>query len=239
MEKPIILIAPEEVEKPSSSAFPFSWQITNEAYINGIVRAGGDPLMILPGADIKRMISLADGILLQGGADVDPECYGEERNTLCGKTNKREDNFHIALIREAITQKKPIFGICRGIQIINTALGGTLYQDESLSGTALEHKRLDSPLEAVHKISIEKDSFLSEIFKTDSISVNSLHHQMIKSTGEGVIVAARAEDGNIEAIEKGNIIAVQWHPEAMLMKEDLMLPLFKYFIKQCKKEKNI
>lgn len=238
MSKPIILIAPEEIEKPSSSAFPFSWQITNTAYINGIVRAGGEPVMILPGADTKRLISLSDGLLLQGGADVDPECYKEERNTLCGNTNKAEDFFHVELIKEAIRQNKPVFGICRGLQIINTALGGTLYQDESLTGTTLEHKRLDSPLEAVHSINIEKDSFLYRIFGKEEIPVNSLHHQMVRTTGEGVLIAARAEDGNIEAIEKGNIRAVQWHPEAMLMHDDIMLPLFEDFICLCRKEKN-
>lgn len=237
MAKPIILIAPEEVKKPSSSAFPFSWQITNEAYINGIVRAGGEPLMLLPSSDICRMVSLADGILLQGGADVDPSLYNEEKSGLCGSTNPEEDTFHIALIKEAIRQEKPVFGICRGLQIINTALGGTLYQDESLSGTKLEHRRLDSPLEAVHTITIEKEGFLYRIFRTGQIKVNSLHHQMARSIGEGVAVAARAEDGNIEAIEMGNIRAVQWHPEAMLMHDDQMLPLFEDFIKLCRKEK--
>lgn len=237
MAKPIIIIAPEEVTKPSSSAFPFSWQITNEAYINGIVRAGGEALMILPGADISRLLSFADGLLLQGGADVDPSLYGEDTDKLCGGTNLKEDSFHLALIKEAIKQNKPIFGICRGLQIINTALGGTLYQDESLSGTQLEHKRLDSPLNAVHKITIERNSFLYRIFKTEEISVNSLHHQMARTTGKDVLVAARAEDGNVEAIEKGNIRAVQWHPEAMLMHDDAMLPLFEDFIELCRKEK--
>ena len=237
--KPIILIAPEEVKNPSSSAFPFSRYITNEAYVKAIQRAGGEALMLFPSSSLEYLVSLSDGILMQGGADVDPTLYKEEKDPLTGSVNREEDLFHISLIKEAIKQNKPILGICRGLQIINVALGGTLYQDESLTKTKLEHKRLDSPLEAVHKVVIEKDSFLYRIFNKERLCVNSLHHQMIKTTGDGIRVVARAEDGNVEAIEGNNIWALQWHPEAMLMHDDTMLPLFASFIKKCFEVKNL
>lgn len=126
----------------------------------------------------------------------------------------------------------PILGICRGIQIINTAFGGTLYQDQS-EGGFIKHNRFDRTEDGVHEIRIEEDSFLEKIFRRSTLFVNSLHHQMVKDVAPGFKVSARAADGCIEAIEKDDIIAVQWHPEAMAAKRDEMLALFSYFMTLC------
>jgi len=230
--KPVIAIASEEIRRPSLSAFPYSWYITNDAYTTAIERAGGIPFILPPSKDAISLISKADGLLLQGGADVSPSLYKEEKRECCGECNEEEDLFHIALVKKTERQGKPIFGICRGLQLINVAFGGSLYQDRR-EGNFEEHTRKDKFDSPIHKVKLLEGSFLSELFETDCLKVNSLHHQMIKTLAPCFKASAISEDGVIEAIERGNIRGVQWHPEAMLAKEDAFLPLFSTFIELC------
>lgn len=231
--RPIIAIASEEIKKPSLSAFPFSWYITNEAYIKAIDNAGGIPILLPPSTEAISMIKEVDGLLLQGGADVDPSSYKEERHACCGESSIEEDRFHIQLLIEAEKQNKPVLGICRGMQLINAAFGGTLYQDRKENPGFAEHLNKELYADGVHTISIRKDSFLAKALKEEHIKVNSLHHQMIKNLAPGFKVAAESCDGVIEAIERGNIWAVQWHPEAMLSVSDSMKSVFSAFLALC------
>lgn len=228
--KPVIAIAAELVEKPAGSAFTYSWNISSESYVQAVQRAGGVPFIIPKGSE--ELIRFADGLLMQGGKDIDPLSYREERHQLCGASDIEEDEFHKTLIIAANDRNMPILGICRGLQIINTVFGGTLYQDQS-EGGFIKHSRYDRPEDGVHEVWVEEGSFLERIFHRRTLFVNSLHHQMIKDLAPGFRTAACTGDGSIEAIEKGNIIAVQWHPEAMSQKRTEMSALFSYFISLC------
>ena len=228
MRKPIIGIAAEKVcEKPS--AFHYPWYITNEAYIRAVSLAGGIPILLLPNTPCDDLISLVDGLLLQGGIDVTPSLYNEEKLPECGNCDLEEDLFHISLVNSAIKQNKPILGICRGIQVINVALGGTLYQDLESKW----HKHYEDYEEPCHKIKIKEGTKLYSIFNDDSIAVNSLHHQGIKKLGKGLTASAYSEDGLIEGIENELIIGIQCHPEALKEKNYEFLELFNFFINEC------
>lgn len=229
-DRPVIAIAAEVVSHPAQSAFRFPWNISSQAYVESIRKAGGIPYIIPSGSE--ELIEGADGLLLQGGKDVTPSFYKEERSPLCRETNVEEDEFQCKLIMAAERKGIPVLGICRGIQIINTAFSGTLYQDQS-EGGFIKHDRLDRPEDGVHEIFLEEGSFLEKCFRKRRLFVNSLHHQMVKDVAPGFKVSARSQDGSVEAIERGNMIAVQWHPEAMLQKRDEMLPLFSFFIALC------
>jgi putative glutamine amidotransferase len=229
------------IDSPSDSPF-HDWKrdITSQAYTNGVVLGGGLPLL-LPILDdpalAREQVSMVDGLLLQGGEDVNPSLYGEEKDTLCGTTDIKNDRYQIALIREAEKKGIPMMGICKGCQILNVAFGGTLYQDYTIRDEhSFHHNHYEDATEPCHQIDIMPDSFLDLVFHTGRIGVNSLHHQQVAKLGEGFHAAATCtEDGGIEAIEnrERRIIAVQWHPEAMLMASSSMLPLWKYFVSLC------
>ena len=228
MRKPIIGIAAEKVyEKPS--AFHYPWYVTSESYTRAVTLAGGIPILLLPNSSpADELISLVDGLLLQGGVDVTPSLYNEEKLPECGYCDLQEDLFHISLLNSAIKQNKPILGICRGFQVINVALGGTLYQDLESKW----HKHYEDYEEPSHTIKIKEGTKLYSIFN-DSLSVNSLHHQGIKTLGKGLTASAFSEDGLIEGIENELIMGVQCHPEALKERDPKFLKLFEFFINQC------
>lgn len=146
------------------------------------------------------ILETCDGLFVPGGCDVDPKNYGEDFNGAkeCFDFIDDLDIFYIKAFHSA---KKPILGICRGLQIINVAFGGTLYQD------------IGGHSDTKHFVYVEKDSFIYDLYKEDKLQVNSFHHQIIKDLGEGLRVVAKSDEGYIEAIEGDNIYAVQWHPE--------------------------
>lgn len=227
MERRIIGIA-ADCMSPKDSAFGAERQYTNSFYTDAIAVTGGIPILLLPSIiSPEEVIDTIDGLLLQGGGDVDPALYGQERSPLCGESNSELDQFQIGLVKAAIKKHKPILGVCRGCQLINVVYGGTLYQDESAC-TKTNHARYLSPEEGVHQAFIERNTLLSSLFPGPHLLVNSLHHQIIDKVGEGLCVSARGEDGCIEAVEdkEKDILAVQWHPEALLQRSDMMMPLF-------------
>ena len=216
---------------PHGSAFCYKQDIANEAYINSVLSSNAIPL-ILPYLGCDNAAEALRGfsaLLIPGGHDIDPELYSEEP-TYAINYNREEDLYHIALINAALKAGIPILGICRGMQLINVALGGTLYQDiEKEYCGRINHKAIDKPYEGCHRIAIKKSTALYYALNTDSIMVNSLHHQAIKRLGKGLSVSAESEDGVIEAIEGNKILAVQWHPEAMYSE---MKAIFRSFIKE-------
>lgn len=213
--------------------------VLNSDYSDAITRSGGLPIIIPPICnedEVKQFAELCDGLVITGGKDIAPLLYGEMTHPQCGDYDLEVDRCHIALIREAIKAEKPVLGICRGLQLINIALGGTLYQDlpaqiPGCGGHLFSFLRSD----AVHTVSITEGSLLHEIFGRTSLEVNSIHHQAVKAPGEGVEICATAPDGVIEAftVPGKRILAVQWHPEMLLQKNDGMLCLFETFIRQC------
>lgn len=213
------------------------------SYIEAIVKAGGVPL-ILPATDDKLVIQeyckQVNGVVLIGGEDIEPKYYGEKIHENLGPVSSLRDEFEFALYDCARKQSIPILGICRGLQLINVAQGGTLYQDiPSQLANSNEHRQDETYLEysgRVHSIQIVDGSSLNKILGTTEIHVNSAHHQAIKKLGKDLKVSASSADGVIEAVElpnKDRVLAVQCHPEVLWQKtEPKWIKLFEWLIKE-------
>jgi len=205
----------------------------NGNYSEAIVRAGGCPVLSLSG-NAQMYAEMAEGLLLTGGIDLNPHLYGQEKLYGNVDTDDCLDVLELELFRAFMAAKKPIFGICRGIQLINVALGGSLWQDiPSQCAGAQKHK--DSPS---HRVMCEKDSIVGRLFGGE-FSVNTFHHQSVRDAAPDLRVTARSADGLAEALEHVSlpIFAVQWHPERMNCAENGMpdmSPLFDYFISLCR-----
>ncbi len=214
--------------------------MVNSDYTDAITKVNGLPIIIPPvcnDMEIERYAEMCDGLLVSGGKDVAPLLYGCMSDKNCGAFDYDVDESHIKLIKAVLKYNKPIFGICRGLQLINVALGGTLHQDigtnvPNCGGHTFGFFRYD----VVHKVDMNQNTLIGKIFKKDVINVNSIHHQAIKDLGNGIEIAGVAPDGIIEAIssEEHNMIAVQWHPEMLLNKNDDMKCLFEVFVQACK-----
>ena len=212
-----------------------------EGYYQSILKAGGTPFIIPCYDDTDALINTLeklDGILLTGGADINPLFLGEEPVKELHGINPRRDRQELLLTRLAADRQIPILGICRGIQIMNAAFGGPLYQDihSQMEGTRIKHSQELDRSYASHTVTIEKDTLLHNLFKTDAIAVNSFHHQAVKEAAPGFRVCARATDGVIEAMESTeykSMLGVQWHPECFILKGDeCMMPLFHWLIQE-------
>jgi gamma-glutamyl-gamma-aminobutyrate hydrolase PuuD len=163
-------------------------------------------------------VALLDGLILQGGADIDPTVYGEEPGAVLGPTDSVRDRFELELLRGFVAAGKPVLGVCRGMQLINVACGGTLYQDLPSAGLAdLAHRVADLYDEHTHRIELAPGGWLQGIYGgAETARVNSIHHQGIKRLGDGLVVEARAPDGVIECVRMASasfVVGVQWHPE--------------------------
>lgn len=196
--------------------------VLNFCYFEAVLEAGGLPLLIpfLESLeDIQEAIARVDGLLLTGGADVDPALYGEQPRPETKMAPQMRQRLDVPLARAVLAAGRPVLGICMGIQVLNVAAGGTLVQDiAAQTPGALQHRRMEEADRAVHKVEIVKGSMLAEIVGGEPLGVNSTHHQAVAQVGRGFAVAARAEDGVIEAIESatgGPALGVQWHPERL------------------------
>ena len=235
---------------PDNSEEMFTMDKTQIHYIRAIQKAGGIPITLpcLEDFDVKtieRQIELIDGLLIQGGVDVSPSLYNEKPKPELDITDIQSDNFIIELIKQAKEKKIPIFGICKGIQILNVAYGGNLYQDLKYAGIDSNSHRQDAKTicNYKHTVNVEKDSLLSKIIPNkEKLYVNSFHHQAVKDIGKGFIVDAKSDDGIIEAMhlddENQWVFAVQWHPEQQVRVDDVFMPLFTELIKEAKKYRN-
>lgn len=214
--------------------------------VRGVIEAGGVPVF-LPNvsdqASISKLAQEIDGLLGSGGYDIDPSYYGEEPHQKLGDITPRRDEFEFTLFQKVLELNKPILGICRGMQMLNVAAGGSLFQDiySQNEGDLLKHAQDGPTYYGTHLAEIEADSLLYKIIGEKEISVNSRHHQAVKEVAKGLVVSARARDGIIEAIESKEqdfVVGLQWHPENMLEAEDLASQkIFAAFIKACKDKK--
>ena len=212
-----------------------------EGYYQSILKAGGTPFIIPCYDDTDTLINTLehlDGIVLTGGADINPLFLGEEPVMELHGINPRRDRQELLLTRLAADRQIPILGICRGIQTMNAAFGGALYQDihSQMEGKRIKHDQSLDRSYASHTVQIEKDSTLYELFGTESLAVNSFHHQAVKEAAPGFRVCARATDGVIEAMESTeykSMLGVQWHPECFILRGDeCMMPLFHWLIRE-------
>jgi gamma-glutamyl-gamma-aminobutyrate hydrolase PuuD len=204
-------------------------------YVESVERAGGVP-MILPVTDpdnIPVLLSGVQGLVMTGGGDVQPSLYGSKPEPETHNVDPRRDEFDIALLQCALERDIPVLAICRGMQVANVALGGTLVQHvDDVSG--ISHDQNKRGHEAVHKVKIEPESHLAEALGSTELDVNSMHHQAVLEAAPGSRAVAWADDGTVEAFEvEGNrhLVAVQWHPELL---EDLpeQQGLFRQLVKR-------
>jgi putative glutamine amidotransferase len=208
----------------------------SDYYAGAVINAGMTPVMFPNGqdpADAARLVGLVDGLVLSGGDDFDPESYGATPNGSKGH-NQDVDRFEVALVQAARDQDKPVLAICRGIQLLNVALGGTLNQEVTKAGTIHEPISIDSDPDTLnrqrHPVHFEPGSLLAGAFGTTEIKTNSLHHQGIDQLSPALIVEGRTDDGLIEAARCSGdwwALGVQWHPERM--EREHQEPLFSAF----------
>lgn len=237
MKKPVIGLVPlVDVERDSYWMMP--------PYFDALEQAGALPLMLpLTGDpdDLAQLTALCDGVLFTGGPDVAPAFYGEEKLPACGLVVPRRDEMELRLFRTALEAGKPVFGICRGIQLINVALGGSLWQDlasqKQMDAAAHEQKPpYDRPC---HRVSIVPGSPLAALLGKEETEVTSRHHQAVKELAPGLEAMAYSEEGLVEAVRMPGrpfVWAVQWHPENSCQVSEDSRRLFAAFVDSCKKE---
>ena len=215
---------------------PDTLMTLSTSYTDSMIEAGLAPLMIPAGMDTgeaETYIDIVDGLLISGGDDVHPETYGSEPTVSHG-IDRDVDRFEIALIEAARSSGKPVLAICRGLQILNVALGGTLHQEVTSKGGV--HELIDEDSDPVemsarrHVVRFEPDSIIAGLYGSDEAKVNTLHHQGIDRLAEDLIVEGKADDGLIEAARcRGDwwALGVQWHPEKMDLDHRHLLTAFR------------
>ena len=210
-------------------------------YFKSIYEAGGIPIVIPPSDDLTilpNLLDSLDGILLSGGADINPLFLGEDPVRELHNINPYRDRQELMIVKMAADRQIPILGICRGIQVMTAALGGTLYQDiySQAEGKLIKHSQDLDRAYASHIVNIEEDSTLAGIMGKTVLPVNSFHHQAVKEPAPGFKVCARSNDGIIEAIESTeykSMLGVQWHPECFILNGDTsMMPIFEWLINE-------
>jgi microsomal dipeptidase-like Zn-dependent dipeptidase/gamma-glutamyl-gamma-aminobutyrate hydrolase PuuD len=233
---------------PSHRAYPLIGIMGNfgdkgcelaEAYYRSIEVAGGIPVVIPPVDNpfhLYNLLSRIDGLMLSGGADVNPLFWGEDPLPGLGGINSARDKVDLLAVRLAYDCGLPMLGICRGIQVLAAALGGSVYQDiatEHDGGYLIKHSQNAPRHTPTHRVQAEEGSLVAQLLGTEFV-VNSFHHQSVKDSGPKLRITARSADGVIEAVESNemkSIMGVQWHPESFIMNGDRrMMPLFQHFV---------
>lgn len=207
-----------------------------KGYVKGIRMIGGEELMIRHETPLDRLEAIVeglDGMLFSGGVDVDPSCYGAAREPECGPANPLRDALELKLLEICLQKKKPILGICRGCQILNVGLGGTLVQDVPKRFGRVHQMKKDASSAFDHDVRIVPGTMMYEIMHGD-IRVDSYHHQCVDRLADGLIPSAYAPEGFVEAYEmpaNGGqfLMAVQWHPEVSLDDDMYSIRIFQRF----------
>jgi len=237
MTKPIIGITVSQAHKKDRL-----YNQIPSAYAEAIVKAGGLPLLVpieYPLGQVFDLFERIDGLLLSGGGDIDIQAFNGDPHPAVSDVSIERDQLEFALLKGALQAQKPVLGICRGIQVINVALGGTLYTHiPDQFDSKLEHSTSDEKGRGflAHEIDLESNSKLGKIIGQSHFAVNSFHHQAIQRLAADLVVTAHASDGLIEAVEipgdAFTLIGVQWHPECLLDLQ-IQLELFKAFVAAC------
>lgn len=243
--KPVIGISGNILINKGNTFSGYRRSYVNQDYVEAILRAGGIPFIIPFNEDlesIREMVEHVDGVILSGGHDVNPYNYGEDPLLKIGEVFPERDVFDMEIYKTAVKFNKPVFGICRGFQIINVVNGGSLYQDLSYADfVKLKHDQQDNPSQATHFVKFEEGTFLRDILGEES-KVNSFHHQILKDVAPGFKVVAKSPDGVVESIQKITedcfVVGVQWHPEMLSVKYEDSQKVFDEFVKEVEKRKS-
>ena len=239
MKKPLIGLTPSHnTENQDISMRP--------TYLKALKAAGAIPVVLpleIPREDLAQLVGVLDGFLVVGGPDVHPFLFGEETIDGCGSVSLQRDTMELNLLSLAISVRKPILGICRGIQLINIGLGGTIYQDIKSQYQVAAPIAHDQPFYydiPCHTVNVTVGTMLSRItglLEGGSIQVNSMHHQSVRNLAPGLVACGHSPDGLIEAVEKPDypfLMAVQWHPEYLWEKDNAAAQIFRTFVDACK-----
>jgi putative glutamine amidotransferase len=210
----------------------------NTVYIKAVRKAGGVPVPLPPhlgGVARRKLFGMLDGVLLTGGADVDPQRFNETPHPTVYDVSSARDELEIRLVEHSLDRDLPVLAICRGIQVLNVALGGTLHQDvKTAPGTVIEHSQEGGRRRATHPVRIEAGSRLAKVIGVHELDVNSFHHQAIKTLGRGLRAVAFAPDDLIEAAEHDDparfVLGVQWHPEELAPRQETARRLFRALV---------
>ncbi len=241
--RPLIGVPTQTLEEIPGE-LPRCW-IMSQKYVTTLASVGAVPFIIPLLEDmvtLRAIYDQLDGVFICGGLDIDPSYYHEHRHPLTGRTDLDRDRTELQLVQWAMTDEKPVFGVCRGIQIINVASGGTLYQDieNEYGNNPIKHDYF--PVQGryprdllIHSVRVDEESTLGSLLGVRSVKVNSMHHQSIEQLGEGLVPTAWAPDGVIEAVESQRdhyMMGVQWHPEELAATDPRMRRLFANFIRE-------
>lgn len=242
MSKPVIGILSSRSDIPISNGRFLSIEYASIAYCQAVARAGGTPILLPVMSDpdtAERMFSLCEGILFPGGVDVDPRFYEEAPDPLLGSVDSVIDCFWLQALKFAQVLQLPVLGICRGMQLVNVGLGGSLYQDLARRNVpSYLHSQKQRRDYLMHEVQIEPDSRLASLLGKEPVYTNTMHHQCIKAVGKGLKQVAQTNDGVPEALESedGQFLLVQWHPENLLSSVPKMFRLFEDLIARSQKQ---
>ena len=236
MHKPLIGLTPSHDSETDDITM-------RPTYLNAVKEAGGIPVVLpleIEKEDLQRLVDLLDGFLFTGGPDVHPSRFGEETHIHCGNVSTKRDCLELMLLPMVMEQKKPILAICRGIQLINIGLGGTIYQDipsQFPKDFPIAHKQPFYYTTPSHTVAITPETKMADICQQPSIQVNSMHHQAVRDLAPGLTACALASDGLIEGVEMPGypwFLAVQWHPEYLWETDSGAAGLFRSFERACR-----
>lgn len=224
------------------AGLPSSW-VMNQRYLLAVSVVGAVPIMVPLYDDdldtLREIYDRLDGVLIPGGVDMNPTAYGEKKSELCGALDPARDRVELQLVRWAVADKKPVLGLCRGLQVINVAMGGTLYQDlEAQYDGAIKHDYFPTMGferdHLAHEVEIAGGSRMHALLEEPVAHVNSMHHQGIKLLAPALVASAVAPDGLIEGVESADdhfLIGVQWHPEMLEMQDPHERHMFGEFVR--------
>jgi len=214
------------------------WQLIAQDYLNAIWRAGAIPVLLPIDENPDRaleMLEMVDGLLISGGNDVSPEMYGSKENK-CGTLDRSRDAMEKYLLEKALEKDMPVLGICRGVQLMNAALGGTLHQDLPSEGYP-NHTIVEFDRNVVtHTVEVKESTLLAEILGSGELGVNSFHHQAVDKLADGLEAAAVSKEGIVESVYMPGrkfVLAVQWHPE-MMYDSEVQKKIFEAFVGACR-----
>ncbi len=238
---PLIAVTTSEVRKatavrPTRHGEPPQYEMAlGLKYLHAIEAAGGIPVVVPPlkFAGLEPLLKRVAGVCLSGGPDLDPVAYGERRHALTGPTESELDTFELEFAQAADAQGLPILAICRGLQLLNVARGGTLHQHlPDVVGARIAHRQLEPGERTTHWVSLDPSSRLHAILDRRRAKVNSFHHQAVAELGQGLTVTGRASDGTIESVEaldREFVVGVQWHAECLAERLE-QAALFRAFV---------
>lgn len=239
-QRPTIGISTSELRLPERvSPMPEGEPVRRELalgliYVDAIFQAGGLPMVLPPLTPgfAESLVDAIDGLCIPGGPDIHPSLYGHDAHEMLGPTESELDEFELALVTEALERRVPVLGICRGAQMINVAMGGTLHQHlPACVDDTLPHRQDVDMARATHAVRVASGSLLAAALGRETVEVNSLHHQAVDRVGEGLEAVAWAPDGVVEAVEGTGdsfLLGVQWHAEGLIARpeERLLISAF-------------